>query len=75
MDAQQAEIIKFAQLDGSISLALRSPDDFIDPVTKEPIVPVPNDTTCIILKGLVDSYGVLPPELVETILPEQDPTP
>jgi pilus assembly protein CpaB len=72
---QHAEIIKFAQLDGSISLALRSPDDFIDPLTQEPIVPVPNDTTGIILKGLVDSYGVLPPELVETILPEQDPTP
>jgi Flp pilus assembly protein CpaB len=75
VDTQQAEVIKFAQLDGSISLVLRSPDDFIDPVTQEPIVPVPNDTTGIILKGLVDSYGVLPPELVETILPEQDPTP
>ena len=38
-------------------------------------MPVPNDTSGIILKTLVDSYGVLPPELVETILPEQDPTP
>ncbi len=75
VDTQQAEVIKFAQLDGSISLVLRSPDDFIDPDTQEPLVPVPNDTTGIILKGLVDSYGVLPPELVETILPEQDPTP
>jgi len=75
VDTQQAEVIKFAQLDGSISLVLRSPDDFIDPETQEPIVPVPNDTTGIIIKGLVDSYGVLPPELVETILPEQDPTP
>lgn len=75
VDTQQAEVIKFAQLDGSISLVLRSPDDFIDPDTQEPIVPVPNDTTGIILKALVDSYGVLPPELVETILPEQDPTP
>jgi Flp pilus assembly protein CpaB len=75
VDTQQAEVIKFAQLDGSISLVLRSPDDFIDPDTQEPIVPVPNDTTGIILKGLVDAYGVLPPELVETILPEQDPTP
>lgn len=25
----------------------------------------------MILKLLVDTYGVLPPELVETILPEQ----
>jgi Flp pilus assembly protein CpaB len=75
VDTQQAEIIKFAQLDGSISLVLRSPDDFVDPTTGDPIVPVPNDTSGIILKTLVDSYGVLPPELVETILPEQDPTP
>jgi Flp pilus assembly protein CpaB len=74
VDTQQAEIIKFAQLDGSISLVLRSPDDFVDP-EGNPIVPVPNDTSGIILKTLVDSYGVLPPELVETILPEQDPTP
>ena len=75
VDTQQAEVIKFAQLDGSITLVLRSPDDFIDPVTGEPITPVPNDTSGIILKILVDSYGVLPPELVETILPEQDATP
>ncbi len=75
VDTQQAEIIKFAQLDGSISLVLRSPDDFIDPDTREPIIPVPNDTSGVILKFLVDSYGVLPPELVETILPEQNPAP
>ena len=28
--AQQAEVIKFAQLDGAISLVLRSPQDFVD---------------------------------------------
>lgn len=72
--AQQAEIIKFAQLDGNISLVLRSPDDFLDPETGEPIVPVPDVTTGLILKTLVDTYGVLPPELVETVLPAQ-PTP
>lgn len=68
VDAQQAEIIKFAQLDGSISLVLRSADDFIDPVTGQvvPIV-VPDPTTGIILKILVQKYGVLPPELVETV--------
>ncbi|MEO7117398.1 MAG: RcpC/CpaB family pilus assembly protein, partial [Candidatus Limnocylindrales bacterium] len=70
---QQAEVIKFAQLDGSISLVLRSPDDFIDPVTGKPLPPVviPVDTTGIILKTLVDTFGVLPPELVETVLPVQ----
>ena len=31
VDAQQAEVIKFAQMDGEISLILRSPDDFTRP--------------------------------------------
>ena len=72
VDTQQAEVIKFAQLDGSISLVLRSPEDFIDPVTGDPIAALPPvETTGVILKTLVDTYGVLPPELVETVLPEQ----
>jgi Flp pilus assembly protein CpaB len=78
VDAQQVELIKDAQLDGSISLVLRSADDFLDPVTKQPLPdgPVPDTTTGIILKSLVDTYGVLPPELVETVLPAQAaPTP
>lgn len=67
---QQVEVIKFAQLDGSISLVLRSAEDFIDPVTGEIIpVVVPSTTTGVILKTLVESYGVLPPELVETVTP------
>jgi pilus assembly protein CpaB len=70
---QQAEIIKFAQLDGSMSLVLRSPADFIDPETGDPYPngPVPDETSGVILKTLVDTYNVLPPELVETILPAQ----
>ena len=69
---QQVEVIKFAQLDGSISLVLRSPDDFIDPETGEVIpVVVPSTTTGVILKTLVESYGVLPPELVETVTPQR----
>ena len=67
--AQQAEVIKFAQLDSSISLILRSADDFIDPVTGEAITPLANETTGVILKTLVDTYGVLPPEVVETVTP------
>ena len=70
--AQQAEVIKFAQLDGSITLVLRSPDDFIDPTTGEPITadrrPRPPG---VILKTLVDTYGVLPPEVVETVTPKR----
>jgi len=73
VDAQQAEVIKFAQLDGDISLILRSGDDFLDPLTGQPIdpPPLPDPTTGVILKILVDRYGVLPPELIETVLPAQ----
>jgi len=71
---QQAEIIKFAQLDSPLfSLVLRSPMDFIDPETNLPFEngPIPDATTGVILKTLVDNYGVLPPELIEAILPAQ----
>lgn len=73
VDAQQAEVIKFAQMDGDITLILRSGDDFLDPATGQPIdpPPLPDPTTGIILKSLVDRYGVLPPELIETVLPAQ----
>jgi Flp pilus assembly protein CpaB len=72
-DAQQSEIIKFAQLDGALSLVLRSPKDFIDPATNQPYPngPLPDETSGVILKILVDRYNVIPPELVETILPAQ----
>ena len=61
VDEQQSEIIKFAQMQGNISLALRAIEDF-----QEDIKPLPDVTTGIILKTLVDEYGVLPPELIET---------
>jgi Flp pilus assembly protein CpaB len=68
--AQQAEVVKFVQLDGNVTLALRSPDDFIDPVTGLPLPQVPVLTSGVILKTLVDDYGVLPPEVVQTVTPE-----
>ena len=70
--AQQVEAIKFAQMSPNtkaITLVLRSPDDFIDPATGAAIPPVEVKTTGIILKTLVDSYGVLPPEIIETVTP------
>jgi pilus assembly protein CpaB len=70
VDAQQAEVLKFAQLDGSISLALRSPVDFVD-ASGAPIIPIPPITKGITLKQLVDLYGVIQPRLVEAILPAQ----
>jgi len=78
VDAQQAEVIKYAQLDGSITLVLRSADDFRDPVTGEPLDPtliVPAQTTGVTLRVLVDTNGILVPELVEAILPAQSPKP
>jgi Flp pilus assembly protein CpaB len=68
---QQAEVIKFAQLDASISLVLRAPEDFRD-ANGDPIVPTLAGTTGITLRVLVDEYDVLIPQLVETVLPAQE---
>jgi pilus assembly protein CpaB len=57
---QQAEVVRFAQLDGNISLVLRAPADANAPAV---------DTTGITLKQLVDQYGVLPPAPVMPINP------
>jgi pilus assembly protein CpaB len=70
VSAQQAEILKFAQIDGDVSLALRSPHDFNDPVTGAPLVPVADKTTGVTLKTIVEAYGVLPPEIVQTVIPK-----
>jgi Flp pilus assembly protein CpaB len=70
VSAQQAEVIKFAQIDGSISLVLRSPKDFRDE-QGNPIAPAPAGTTGITLRVLVDEYRVLIPQLVETAIPAQ----
>jgi pilus assembly protein CpaB len=76
--AQQSEVIKYAQIDGNISLVLRSASDFRDPNTGQPLPPetiVPVTTTGITLRALVDDYGILVPELVEAILPAQSAKP
>ena len=72
VSAQQAEVVKFAQMDGSISLVLRSSKDFQDPNDpKIPVTPLPDETTGIILRVLIDEYGVLVPQVVEALLPAQ----
>jgi Flp pilus assembly protein CpaB len=66
--AQQAEVIKYAQMDGVISLVLRSPIDFRDEngnVVPGSVV----GTTGVTLRVLVDEYDVLIPQLVEAVLP------
>jgi Flp pilus assembly protein CpaB len=67
---QQSEIIKFSQMDGNISLVLRSPKDFRDEAGN-PVNPVPAGTTGITLRVLIDEYRVLIPQLVETAVPAQ----
>ncbi len=67
--AQQAEVLKFAQMDGNVTLALRAVGDFVDPLTGAVLPPVAAVTTGVTLKVLVDSYGVLPPEVVQTVTP------
>jgi pilus assembly protein CpaB len=71
--AQQAEVIRYAQLQANplltVSLVLRSADDFIDPATGQPVPPVVVQTTGITLKELIDKYGVLPPVIEQPVLP------
>jgi hypothetical protein len=57
----------------TLSLVLRSPDDFTNPETGEPVPPVLAETTGIVLKTLIDTYGVLPPTVVQPVLPRVAP--
>ena len=70
--AQQAEVIRYGQIDGCLSLVLRSPKDYVDASTPpNPVVPPLDPTTGVILKTLVDQYGVLPPQIIEAVLPKK----
>jgi Flp pilus assembly protein CpaB len=72
---QQAEVIKFAQIDGQISLVLRSPRDFVD-ANGAPRIPPDDRTSGIVLKTLIDSFGILPPQVIQAQnLPTPAPTP
>jgi pilus assembly protein CpaB len=70
---QDAEVIKFSQMDGSISLVLRSSKDCTtEPADGQPYCPVVA-TTGITLRRLVDDRGVLPPQLIQVIQPTPYP--
>ena len=61
---------RYVHPDGRVIWVVFNVQRVIDPVTGEVIpVVVPSTTTGVILKTLVDDYGVLPPELVETVTP------
>ena len=49
---QEVEVIRFAQLDGNVSVVLRAPSDYAQGQVS---------TTGITLRELVDHWGVLPP--------------
>jgi pilus assembly protein CpaB len=68
--APQAEVIKFSQMDGSITLVLRSRGDFLDEAGN-PVIPPPDVTAGVTLKKLTTDFAVLIPELVEAVLPAQ----
>jgi Flp pilus assembly protein CpaB len=55
----QAEILLYARTTGTLDALLRSPADAGQTV----------DTTGVILKTLVDEYGILPPEIVQIPIP------
>ena len=55
----QAEVLLFARTTGTLDVILRSPAD----------AGVTVETTGVILKTLVDEYGILPPEIVQVPIP------
>jgi pilus assembly protein CpaB len=55
----QAEVLLFARTSGTLDVILRSPAD----------AGVTVETTGVILKTLVDDYGILPPEIVQVPIP------
>ena len=56
---QQAEVLLFARTTGTLDAILRPPSD----------AGQTNETTGVILKTLVDTYGILPPEIVQVPIP------
>ncbi len=76
VDPQQAEVLRFAQTGtppAPITLILRSPKDFVLPDGYTATTPPDVVTTGIVLKTLIDNYGVLTPRIVEAILPSPTP--
>jgi pilus assembly protein CpaB len=60
--AQEAEVLRFGQSDGSVTLILRSPEDEEAPDEK---------TTGITLRQLVDGWAVIPPQIIEAVEPKK----
>ena len=72
VSTQQAEVIKFAQMDGSITLMLRSPKDFVDD-QGNPVIPQTVTTTGVVLKTMITDFGVLIPKVLIDLQPVAAP--
>ena len=71
---QDAEVIKFSQIDGNISLVLRSAKDCtVDARRRPDRTARSSSTTGITLRRLVDDFGVLPPQVVQVLEPTPYP--
>jgi Flp pilus assembly protein CpaB len=57
---QQAELVRYAMIDGNLSLIMRSPLDADAPEAQ---------TTGVTLRELIDEHGVLPPRPIVTTYP------
>lgn len=71
---QQAEVIKFSQMDGNVSLVLRATADCQSPDGTASPCPIVT-TSGITLRRLVDDFGILPPQIVQVIQPTPYPSP
>jgi pilus assembly protein CpaB len=77
--AQQAEVLRYGQIDGCISLVLRSPKDYAASssaapgASNGPVIPSLDPTTGVDLKIMIDQFGVLIPQADPVILPSASP--
>jgi Flp pilus assembly protein CpaB len=71
---QQAEAIRYAQIDGTIALVLRSAADCQTPDGTPAVCPI-IPTTGVTLRKMIDDFGVLPPQIIEVLEPAPYPSP
>jgi len=77
--AQQAEVLRYGQIDGCLSLVLRSPKDYAASssaapgASSGPVIPSLDPTTGVDLKIMIDQFGVLVPQVDPVIIPSASP--
>jgi pilus assembly protein CpaB len=78
--AQQSEVLRYGQIDGCLSLVLRSPKDYQADGSSAPGsspgsagIPSLDPTTGVDLKTMIDQYGVLIPQAAPVNIPSASP--